>query len=112
MKKLVALLIILTFVFSLCGCSEKQYDANNISKLYNKEWIVGKSREEIQDKYGKFNSEFVSDQGENLGAYYVNWDKGWAFGLPPSNIHDTYFVIFNDEDLAVDAYFRETSIGG
>lgn len=102
----------MTFVFSLCGCSEKQYDANNISKLYNKEWIVGKSREEIQDKYGKFNSEFVSDQGENLGAYYVNWDKGWAFGLPPSNIHDTYFVIFNDEDIAVDAYFRETSIGG
>ena len=46
---------------------------------------------------------------ENGGSYYVNYENN---GMDPSYIHDTYFVIFNDEDIAVDAYFRKTSIGG
>lgn len=109
MKKSVALLIILTFALSLCACSAKHYDENNISELYDKAWIVGKSREQIEDKYGEFKREFVSDTGENLGSYYVNYENS---GIDPSYIHDTYFVVFNDEDIAIDAYFRETSIGG
>ena len=88
--------------------TEKGYE-NNISELYDKEWIVGKSREQIEDRYGEFKREYVSDTGENVGSYYVNYENS---GMDPSYIHDTYFVIFNDEDIAVDAYFRETSIGG
>ena len=109
MKKTVTFLLVVAFTLCLCGCSSKHYDENNISELYDKEWIVGKSREQIEDKYGEFKREYVSDTGENVGSYYVNYENS---GMDPSYIHDTYFVIFNDEDIAVDAYFRETSIGG
>lgn len=109
MKKLIPILIILAVALSLCACSPKHYDENNISEIYNKEWILGKTREEIENKYGEFNREYVLDSGENVGAYYVNYEN---YGLDPSYIHDTYFVEFNDENIAIDAYFRETSIGG
>ena len=109
MKKAIAVLMVLSFIFVLCACAEKHYDENNISELYDSEWIIGKSREEIKEKYGKFNREFVSDYGEILGAYYVNYDNR---GMDPSYIHDSYFVEFDDEDVAIDAYFRKTSIGG
>ena len=109
MKKIVALLVILILVLGLCACSAKYYDENNISELYDKDWIVGKSREQIEDKYGEFKREYVLDTGENVGSYYVNYENS---GIDPSYIHDTYFVVFNDEDIAVDAYFRKTSNGG
>lgn len=101
-----ALLLLLTL---LSACSGKHYDADNISQLYDRDWILGKSCAEIQEKYGDFQREFVSDEGENLGAYYVNYENK---GIDPSYIHDTYFVVFDDAGIAVDAYFRETSIGG
>ena len=109
MKRLVKLFTLLTFLLVICACSPKRYDENNISDLYNKEWIVGKSREQIEDKYGEFEREYVSNFGENIGAYYVNYQKS---GIDPSYIHDTYFVIFDEKDISIDAYFRKTSIGG
>lgn len=109
MKKIIILFFLLFFVLYLCACSEKCYDYDNISELYDKEYIVGKTREEIETKYGEFDREFVSDNGENVGSYYVNYDNS---GIDPSYIHDTYFVVFNDNDMAIDAFFRETSIGG
>lgn len=113
MKKIIAWAIILctaAFVFSACSdCSEKLYDETNISELYDKEQIVGKSRSEIQKEYGEFNSEFISDNGEDLGAYYVNYDND---GIDPSYIHDTFFVEFDADGIAIDAYFRKTSVGG
>lgn len=90
MKKLVALLVILTFAFALCACAAKRCDKNNIFELYDKAWIVGKSREQIEDKYGEFKQEFVSGSGENLGSYYVNYENS---GIDPSHIHDTYIVL-------------------
>ena len=112
MKKIAAFLFVVAFTLCLCACSSKHYDENNISELYDKEWIVGKSREQIEEKYGEFQREYILDSGENVGSYYVNWENDWFLGLPPSDIHDTYFIVFNDENVAVDAYFRETSIGG
>ena len=109
MKKIVTILIIFTFIFGLCACCAKHYDESNISELYDKEWIIGKSREQIEDKYGAFKREYVLDTGENVGSYYVNYENR---GIDPSYIHDTYFVVFNDDDIATNAYFRETSIGG
>ncbi|MBR6521932.1 MAG: lipoprotein [Oscillospiraceae bacterium] len=95
------------FALLLTGCSI-HYDESNISKLYDSERIIGSSRDAIEAKYGAFDREFIADDGSDLGAYYVNYDNR---GLDPSYIHDTYFVEF-ENDVAVDAYFRETSIGG
>lgn len=103
------MLILLSALLLLTGCAPKHYDAENISKLYDREWIIGKTRAEIEDKYREFDREFTSDEGEVLGAFYVNYENR---GLDPSYIHDTYFVVFDADDIAVDVYFRETSIGG
>ncbi len=91
------------------GCIPKHYDENNIVELYDREWIIGKTRQEIQQKYGEFKREFKSDDGRFLGAYYVNYENT---GLDPSYIHDTYFIEFNENDIAIDAFFQKTSIGG
>ena len=105
MKK--RLWVVLLALLMLAGCAV-HYDKTNISRLYDQEWIVGSSRNEIESKYGEFNREFISDDGRDLGAYYINYENR---GLDPSYIHDTYFVVFED-DVAVDAYFAQTSIGG
>ena len=103
------ILILLAALLMLTGCKPNRYNAENISQLYDREWIIGKTRSEIEDKYREFDREFTSDEGDVLGAFYVNYENR---GLDPSYIHDTYFVVFDDDDIAVDAYFRETSIGG
>lgn len=109
MKKLIKLLVVFAFLLVVCSCSPKRYDEYNISDLYDKEWIVGKSREQIEDKYGEFKREYLSDSGENVGVYYVNYQNR---GIDPSYIHDSFFVIFDNEGISIDAYFKETSIGG
>jgi len=94
----------------LCACGQTRYDESNISRMYSREWIVGRSESEIQAKYGPFDRIYTLDSGEDVGAYYVNsYDANW---LDPNNIHDTYFVVFDEERVAVDAYFRQTSRGG
>ena len=103
------ILILLAALLMLSGCKPTHYDAENISRLYDRDWIIGRSRAEIEEKYREFDREFTSDEGEVLGAFYVNYENR---GLDPSYIHDTYFVVFDEADIAVDAYFRETSIGG
>ena len=109
MKKAVVLFLFSIILLTLCGCDYTHYDSDSISLLYDSEWIVGSTREEIERKYGDFDREYASDSVGNVGAYYVNYENS---GIDPSYIHDTYFVLFNDDDIAVDAYFRETSIGG
>ena len=85
------------------------YTADNIHRLYDAEWIEGKTREEIVEKYGEFDREYTLDTGEDVGAWYVNYDNG---PLDASYIHDTYFVYFDENDVALRSEFRQTSIGG
>ena len=92
----------------LTACAP-HYDETNIHRLYDAGWIAGKTRAEIVKKYGAFDREYTLDTGENVGAYYVNYDKG---PLDASYIHDTYFVFFDDAGIALKSEFRETSIGG
>lgn len=103
------MLLVGMILLSLCACSEKHYDESNVHELYDRQWIIGRSRADIEARYGEFHREYLSDEGEAMGAYYLNYDNGF---LDPSYIHDTYFVVFGDDGLATDAYFRETSIGG
>lgn len=103
-----SLLIIGALMLLLTSCAV-HYDESNISRLYDSEWIIGKSRDEVVEKYGEFDREFVSDDGEEIGAWYVNrYDGAW---LDENNMHDTFFVVFED-DFAAAAYFEETSRGG
>ena len=103
------ILILLAALLLLAGCKPVRYDAENISRLYDRDWIIGRSRAEIEEKYREFDREFTSDEGEILGAFYVNYENR---GLDLSYIHDTYLVVIDDDDIADVAYFLETSIGG
>ena len=98
----------LACVLCLSACST-HYDENNIHRLYDADWIVGKTPAEIQRKYGEFDRTYMLDTGEDVGAYYVNYDGG---PLDASYIHDTYFVFFDEDGVALRAEFRETSRGG
>jgi len=109
MKKMVVFALTLVWPLLLCSCAAQHYDENTIRELYDEEWIVGKTRATIEEKYGGFDREFVSDQGKDLGAFYVNYDTNL---FDPSYIHDTYFIEFNEQDVAIDAFFAETSRGG
>ena len=98
----------LACVLCLSACSA-HYDKTNIHRLYDADWITGKTRTEIQQKYGEFDRAYTLDTGEDVGAYYVNYDDG---PLDASCIHDTYFVFFDEDGIALWAEFRETSRGG
>ena len=108
MKTAKPLAAVLACLLWLTACAP-HYDEINIHRLYDADWIVGKTRQEIQRKYGEFKREYTLDTGEDVGAYYVNYDNG---PLDASYIHDTYFVFFDENDVAVRAEFRETSRGG
>ena len=105
-----AFVTVFAAILLLCSaCSSKHYTADNIGELYDRTWIIGRSRAEITEKYGAFSREFTDDNGKELGAYYVNYENR---GIGPSYIHDTYFILFDTNDFAIDAYFAQTSIGG
>ena len=112
MKRIFTILIVLTLLFSLCSCDKQHYDENNISDLYDEQWIVGKSIEVVKQKYGEFERVSSSNDGKTYCEYYVNYDNEWSLGLPPSYIHDTYTIVFNNDNIAIETFFSETSLGG
>ena len=101
--------VILCLVTLLTACAPRRYDKSNIHKLYNREWIIGKTEAEIVRRYGEFKRAYQSDGGGHMGAYYVNYENR---GIDPSYIHDTYFIVFDESGVATDAYFAKTSVGG
>ncbi len=109
MKRYAIIFLVVAMLFALVACTLKRYDETNIHELYDKEWIIGKTRSEIELKYGEFKRAYTVDTGGAVGEYYVNYENS---GIDPSYIHDTYFVVFNEENIAIDAYFRRTSRGG
>jgi hypothetical protein len=110
MRRCVAFLcVVLCLFMMMTACAPRRYDESNIHKRYNREWIIGKTEAEIVKRYGEFKRVYEKDGGGHLGAYYVNYDN---WGMDPSYIHDTYFIEFDENGVAVDAYFKRTSIGG
>ena len=109
MKRYTVIFLVVAMLLALVACTLKHYDETNIHELYDKDWIIGKTRSEIELKYGEFKRAYTVDTGGSVGEYYVNYENS---GIDPSYIHDTYFVVFNEENIAIDAYFRRTSRGG
>lgn len=65
MKKTISLLLFLTFLFLLVACSN--------GNEYDLIWIVGKTEDEIIERYGEFdsvsNDEFYELYGYRYGCY-------------------------------------------
>lgn len=101
-------LVLVAILLLLTACAPRRYDESNIAKLYDREWIIGRTQTEIIRRYGEFKRIYEQDLGYR-GAYYVNYENR---GIDPSYIHDTYFIVFDENGVATDAYFVRTSIGG
>ena len=99
----------LCLVLLMSACAPRRYDETNIDKLYDREWIIGKTVTEIVRRYGEFKRVYEMDGGGHESTYYVNYDN---WGMDPSYIHDSYIIVFDGNDVATDAYFARTSIGG
>lgn len=68
--------------------------------IYNEKWIIGKTREEIQERYGDFDCQ--ADYNPNRAHYIVEEsivDK--CLDSPEIN---RYFIVFNDDGLAEKVY--------
>ncbi len=109
MKKAGALILAVLLAMGLCACTRKHYDETNISELYDRDRIIGKTSDDIQKRYGEFDRDYVADNGLHYGVYYVNYEN---YGFDPSYIHDSYYIVFDDQNVAVDADFSRSSRGG
>ena len=60
---------------------------------YNEWWIVGKSEEEIVERYGEFDKKWGKSK-----AYYIHLDNAWD--LPPY----LYYIEFDSAGIATKVY--------
>lgn len=69
---------------------------------YDHEWIIGRTKAEIEDEYGKFDSyadyPFISDTLTNTGYYIIKECYSDWFGEKPGT---RYCVHFNEHEIAV-----------
>lgn len=63
---------------------------------YNDWWIVGKTEEEIVERYGEFDMCWGSSK-----AYFIYVDNGWV--MPDHQPH-YYYIEFDDAGIATEVY--------
>ncbi len=106
--KAIIKIIIITALIIIIGWISLVYIFEGSSAfIYNEKWIIGKTREEIQERYGEFDCQ--ADYMPNRAHYIVEEsivDK--YLDSPPI---DRYYIVFNDEGLAEEVY-KSTSPGG
>lgn len=100
-------LIVLLFVLLIAGFFQKKVK-------YNEEWIVGKTKEQIIEKYGDF--EWYTpqkDANDQITCYVGRYTiKPKVVGLLGTK-QATYFCIkFNTEEVATECYEEQAGKGG
>ena len=77
----------------------------SLLKLYDKEWIIGKSADEIIERYGEFDIGMPEEDGSySKGAYMTKEKRVGFLGTDPA---EYCMIYFNDEGYAymiVDKY--------
>lgn len=63
---------------------------------YNDWWIIGRSVEEVEKRYGFFDIEDGCRKG-----YFIGYDDGWVM---PSFLPEYYWIEFDNEGLAVEVW--------
>lgn len=91
---IVAVLFIIGFGIAL-GMYKNFRKTHSTHYKYNDSWIIGKTLEEIQERYGEFDLKLDTKK-----AYYVGAED---YGIDPSYIDFYYYITFKD-DIATDVY--------
>lgn len=107
-KQKIIKISIITFLIILIGWTSIVYIFEGSSAfIYNEKWIIGKTREEIQEKYGEFDCQ--ADYMPNRAHYIVQESIADKYlDGPPMN---RYYIVFNDKGLAEKVY-KGTLPGG
>ena len=103
-KKRIFLLLIA--VFLLCnGCTNK----TEIENPYDREWILGKTRAEIEQMYGELDT-FYSDDFYTSGTYTIVEDKKDIFGTIEYGTR--LRIYFDEEGKATSTVMEDSGWGG
>lgn len=68
-----------------------------IPKQYNKNWILGKTADEIVDRYGEFDRTFTKEYEIREGAYLTKAERIGYLGIVPA---EYYVIYFNTDGYA------------
>lgn len=81
---------------------------NNSFKSYDEEWMIGKTKQEIEERYGEF--DVFQEEPEQLGVYILTEDKRNLFG----NVdYGTRLMIFFSKDgKAISTRVESNGAGG
>lgn len=94
-KNLILLISLLTFSILLTFvvvCVEV------LPKQYNAEWIIGKTADEIIERYGEFDRTMAKEYGIREGAYLTKAEGRLPLGdVDPA---EYYVIYFNSDGLA------------
>ena len=109
--KIVALLVLVSMVFAGCAKMPLWFIK------YDEDWIIGKTKEQIEAKYGEFDSYYrrvkyvdgvPTGEYVNVGRYVLQEEKVGYLGTDPA----VFFIIdFNEAGIADNCY-EETQAGG
>ena len=93
-KNLILLISLLTFSILLTFvvvCVEV------LPKQYNAEWIIGKTADEIIERYGEFDRTMAKEYGIREGAYLTKAERTGFLGIEPA---EYYVIYFNSDGYA------------
>ncbi len=68
----VSCLLLVLAIISVCSCSH-----NSAGKSYDKDWIIGKTSSEVEERYGKFD---ICLDKTKTGDNYVETGCGYLTG--------------------------------
>lgn len=106
-KKIVKVSLITVLIIVIGWISLVYIFEGSSAFIYNEKWIIGKTREEIQERYGEFDCK--TDYNSNRAHYIIAESIADKYLDGPPR--DRYYILFNEDGLAEKAY-KSVAPGG
>ena len=98
MKKAIVILLVATFLFFLISCSNEKNDEG--ATEYDLIWIVGKTKDEIIERYGEFDS-VSNDESYNIEGYsYGRYEGKIPISGGKKRYTDSLIIRFDENGIA------------
>ena len=98
MRKTIAILLVATFLFFLISCSNEKNDED--ATEYDLIWIVGKTKYEIIERYGEFDSS-GNDKNYNIEGYsYGRYEGKIPISGGKKRYTDSLTIRFDENGVA------------
>jgi len=88
------IIIATMFLLIVIVASVVNYYSSRVYWKYDDKWIIGRTKEEIIERYGAFDEDFFRER------YFIYKDRGLFGGG-----YDTYYyIIFDEANYAIEVY--------